>query len=48
MYEKVFNQLQQKYKKTGKIGFITPVNEEQALKLIKVLTEVYLTDKENK
>lgn len=41
--QEIINKLEEKYKATGKIGFFTPISEDQAVKVIKTLAKAYVS-----
>lgn len=44
MYKQLLIELKQKYKQTGRVGFIKPENNEQAIKIIKAIAEAYMLE----
>lgn len=44
MYKQLLIELKQKYKETGRVGFIKPKNNEEAIKIIKAIAEAYISE----
>lgn len=46
MYTKVKNELIERYKETGKIGFTKPADDKEAYQIIETLAQVFSKDEE--